>query len=296
MEGTTSSGRYIRELRWAQHFALLNREEMMDRVVGVRRRSGSGAGRERGRARSTATTTTPQQEKHFGKEVWLSRKGAIDAHRGQSGPDPGSMGTRVLRRRGPGQPARAALLAARRRAAATPGRAAREAFTQDELREAMAGIEYRDTDAFIDEIPRRLQGHRPVMADAADLVEVRTRCGRSSTSRATEYGVPRAAGTGPRWPVPAVTDGSAHAHLVHQEGELPGLLLPRVVPAAAAAVPGHHLGAQQDRPLAWSLVDRLAQPRDPLGRLDVEHPGVVQAGGRQDRRVLPRAVTFSYGV
>ena len=33
VEGTTSSGRYIRELRWAQKFALLNREEMMDRVV-----------------------------------------------------------------------------------------------------------------------------------------------------------------------------------------------------------------------------------------------------------------------
>ena len=32
-EGTPEFDRYIRELRWAQHFALLNREEMMDRVV-----------------------------------------------------------------------------------------------------------------------------------------------------------------------------------------------------------------------------------------------------------------------
>jgi tRNA-splicing ligase RtcB len=33
-EGTPEFDRYIAELRWAQHFALLNREEMMDRVAG----------------------------------------------------------------------------------------------------------------------------------------------------------------------------------------------------------------------------------------------------------------------
>ncbi|CAM3486902.1 hypothetical protein GCM10009762_10660 [Dermacoccus barathri] len=33
VEGTPQFDAYIRELRWAQHFALLNREEMMDRVV-----------------------------------------------------------------------------------------------------------------------------------------------------------------------------------------------------------------------------------------------------------------------
>ena len=33
MEGDQEFWTYIRELRWAQHFALLNREEMMDRVA-----------------------------------------------------------------------------------------------------------------------------------------------------------------------------------------------------------------------------------------------------------------------
>jgi tRNA-splicing ligase RtcB len=37
----------------------------------------------------------------------------------------------------------------------------------------MAGIEYRDTDAFIDEIPAAYKSIDVVMADAADLVEVR---------------------------------------------------------------------------------------------------------------------------
>jgi tRNA-splicing ligase RtcB len=51
--------------------------------------------------------------------------------------------------------------------------AARRAFTADDLREAMKGIEYRDTDAFIDEIPAAYKDIDQVMVDAADLVEVR---------------------------------------------------------------------------------------------------------------------------
>lgn len=51
--------------------------------------------------------------------------------------------------------------------------AARRLFTHEQLREAMAGIEFRDTDAFIDEIPAAYKDVERVMADAADLVEVR---------------------------------------------------------------------------------------------------------------------------
>ena len=105
---------YIRELRWAQRFALLNREEMMDRGRRLLRRLGR---RRRGGAarRSTATTTTPSRRRHFGKDVWLSRKGAIDAGEGVRGLIPGSMGTRVVRRGRQGQPAGAELVPARRR-------------------------------------------------------------------------------------------------------------------------------------------------------------------------------------
>ena len=51
--------------------------------------------------------------------------------------------------------------------------AARRTFTHEQLREAMKGIEYRDTDAFLDEIPPAYKDIDQVMADAADLVEVR---------------------------------------------------------------------------------------------------------------------------
>ena len=55
-----------------------------------------------------------EQEEHFGKQVWLSRKGAIDASRRHAGPDPWLDGHAVLRRDGQGEPAVAELLAARR--------------------------------------------------------------------------------------------------------------------------------------------------------------------------------------
>jgi tRNA-splicing ligase RtcB len=37
----------------------------------------------------------------------------------------------------------------------------------------MVGIEYRDTDAFLDEIPAAYKPIDQVMADAADLVSIR---------------------------------------------------------------------------------------------------------------------------
>ncbi len=51
--------------------------------------------------------------------------------------------------------------------------AARRQFSAEDLRSAMVGIEYRDTDAFIDEIPAAYKDIDQVMADAVDLVEIR---------------------------------------------------------------------------------------------------------------------------
>jgi tRNA-splicing ligase RtcB len=51
--------------------------------------------------------------------------------------------------------------------------AARRQFSRDQLRQAMTGIEYRDSDAFLDEIPAAYKDIDRVMADSADLVRVR---------------------------------------------------------------------------------------------------------------------------
>ena len=51
--------------------------------------------------------------------------------------------------------------------------AARRTFTRAQLDAAMQGIEWRHTDAFLDEIPGAYKDIDAVMADAADLVEIR---------------------------------------------------------------------------------------------------------------------------
>lgn len=50
--------------------------------------------------------------------------------------------------------------------------AARKTFTLEQLREAMVGIEFRDTDAFLDEIPGAYKNIDQVMEDASELVRI----------------------------------------------------------------------------------------------------------------------------
>lgn len=170
VEGTREFERYITELRWAQRFALLNREEMMDRVV---RQFSAWVGTpvlEQERINCHHNFT--QVEEHFGKRVWVSRKGAISARVGEPGLIPGSMGTASYVVEGLGNPV--SLMSSPHGAGREYSRsAARKAFTVDDLRDAMTGIEYRDTDAFIDEIPAAYKPIDQVMADAADLVSIR---------------------------------------------------------------------------------------------------------------------------
>lgn len=169
-EGTPQFERYIAELRWAQHFALLNREEMMDRVTARFSRWVGGPVRERERINCHHNFT--EQETHYGKSVWVSRKGAIKAAPGDPGLIPGSMGTASYVVEGLGNPA--SLNSSPHGAGREYSRnAARKAFTLEELKRAMRGIEFRASEAFIDEIPAAYKPIDQVMQDAADLVRVR---------------------------------------------------------------------------------------------------------------------------
>jgi tRNA-splicing ligase RtcB (3'-phosphate/5'-hydroxy nucleic acid ligase) len=168
-EGTDEFWSYIRELRWAQHFALLNREEMMHRVIDcVQEWIGEAV-------QATKTVNTHHnytaKETHFGKEVWLSRKGAIDASAGTPGLIPGSMGTRSYVVTGKGN--RLALNSSPHGAGRQHSRTkARKLYSLEELEVAMKGIEWRHTDAFLDEIPAAYKDIDVVMEDAKDLVEI----------------------------------------------------------------------------------------------------------------------------
>jgi len=170
VENTPEFDRYVAELYWAQEFALLNREEMMDRVVRCVEAWAGVTIEEHGRINCHHNYTV--RERHLGRDVWLSRKGAIDASPGVPGLIPGSMGTASYVVTGKGN--RLALNSSPHGAGRVHSRSsARKTFTREQLDAAMIGIEWRPTDRFLDEIPAAYKDIDVVMADAADLVEVR---------------------------------------------------------------------------------------------------------------------------
>lgn len=170
VEGTQQFERYIKELRWAQDFAEENRVEMMERVA--KQFSDAMGEQVKPVQYISCHHNYTESEDHGGKRVWLSRKGAISANKGQHGLIPGSMGDKSYVVIGKGNPA--ALNSAPHGAGRVHSRsAARKIFTQEDLRKRMAGVEYRDTAEFIDEHPLAYKNIDLVMEDAADLVEIK---------------------------------------------------------------------------------------------------------------------------
>ncbi|MDQ1722459.1 MAG: hypothetical protein QOI26_2193 [Pseudonocardiales bacterium] len=169
VEGEPEFDSYLQALRWAQRFAYLNREEMMDRVAGAFSRWHRPV--ERLESVNCHHNYT-EQETHFGKHVWLSRKGAISAKAGEAGLIPGSMGAASYVVTGKGN--RLSLCSSPHGAGRNFSRtAARKRFTRADLDSRMAGIAWGRSNAFLDEHPDAYKDIDVVMRDAADLVEIR---------------------------------------------------------------------------------------------------------------------------
>jgi tRNA-splicing ligase RtcB len=169
-EGTPSFDEYITDLRWAQHFALLNRDEMMERVA-VCFSTWTGTAVEAQETIRCHHNYTTHKE-IAGKMVWMSRKGAIDASLGVMGLIPGSMGDASYIVEGKGNAE--ALNTAPHGAGRNYSRSqAKKTFTMEQLEESMKGIEWKHSPAFLDEISGAYKDIDVVMDDAHDLVEVR---------------------------------------------------------------------------------------------------------------------------
>jgi tRNA-splicing ligase RtcB len=170
VQDTPEFWQYIRDLRWAQKFALLNREEMMHRVHDqLNKWYGQYVGVDE---IVNCHHNYTEREQHGGKDVWLSRKGAIDASEGVPGLIPGSMGAASYVVVGKGN--KLALNSSPHGAGRLHSRSsAKKTFTREGLEEVMTGIEWRHTDAFLDEHPGAYKPIDVVMKDAADLVEVK---------------------------------------------------------------------------------------------------------------------------
>ncbi len=169
VEGEESFDDYIRHLRWAQRFALFNRRVMMSRLVDAVQLSMDAAVVEGKKINCHHNYT--ERERHFGREVWLSRKGAIDASKGTWGLIPGSMGAASYVVTGKGN--RLSLDSSPHGAGRNFSRsAAKREFTFEDLEQRMAGVEWRHDAAFLDEHPLAYKDIDVVMEDAKDLVEV----------------------------------------------------------------------------------------------------------------------------
>lgn len=169
-EGTPEFDSYIAELNWAQRFAYLNREEMMDRFARELEYFVDKQLEERERINCHHNYTV--REEHFGETVWLTRKGAVLAEKGTPALIPGSMGTSsyVVAGKGNTQALRSAPHGAGRRMSRNQ---AKKRFSTSDLDSRMKGIVYRPGKEWIDEIPDAYKDIDQVMADAADLVEIR---------------------------------------------------------------------------------------------------------------------------
>lgn len=168
-ENTPEFWSYIRQMTWAQDFAWLNRVEMMDRLTEEVEKA-VGAEIEATDIINCHHNYT-QRERHFGRDVWVSRKGAIKAGEDDRGLIPGSMGTASYVVVGRGNPL--SLNSSPHGAGRNFSRTrAREQFTLADLRERMKGIEWRESNDFIDEHPDAYKDIDVVMRDAADLVKV----------------------------------------------------------------------------------------------------------------------------
>jgi tRNA-splicing ligase RtcB len=172
-QGTEHFGEYMGAVSWAQKFARMNRETMMAAAL------------------EALAEVVPKpfetdceavnchhnyvaQEKHFGQDVLLTRKGAVSAKEGELGIIPGSMGAKSFIVRGKGGAAgREAFFSCSHGAGRAMSRnQAKKQFTLEDHALATAGVECRKDEGVLDETPAAYKDIDAVMAAQADLVDI----------------------------------------------------------------------------------------------------------------------------
>ena len=170
MQGEPSFETYIGDMLWSQAYAFGSRAVMAEQILAsLFEVVGSGEHRRTINCHHNFT----QLEHHGGKDLWITRKGAIKAAAGDEGVIPGSMGTRSYVVTGLGSTASYASCAhgAGRRLSRTK---ARQSLSVASLREAMGSRSWNADRAekLLDEHPAAYKDIDQVMADQTDLVSV----------------------------------------------------------------------------------------------------------------------------
>ena len=170
VEHTTIFDDYVEAVSWAQEFAALNRQVMMEAVLDVlRERLPSFVVSDEKAVNCHHNYIS--KENHFGENVFVTRKGAVRAREGDLGIIPGSMGTGSFIVRGLGN--HESFCSCSHGAGRRMSRnAARMAITLDDHIKATEGIECRKDIDVIDESPAAYKDIGAVMAAQDDLVKI----------------------------------------------------------------------------------------------------------------------------
>lgn len=169
-EGTQHYDEYVEAVGWAQKFARMNREVMMQNLIAAVRTVITKPFQTHVEAVNCHHNYV-QKENHFGKNVLVTRKGAVSAREGELGIIPGSMGAKSYIVRGKGNPE--SFHSCSHGAGRTMSRTeAKKRFTEADQAKATEGVECRKDADVIDEIPMAYKDIDAVMEAQRDLVEV----------------------------------------------------------------------------------------------------------------------------
>ncbi len=171
VQGTPEFKAYWHDLDWSQRYATLNREIMMKRLVRAFDRMFNDQNDFDPEITVNCHHNYVAIEEHFGDEVFVTRKGAINAESGRYGIIPGSMGAKsfIIKGLGNAQAFNSCSHGAGRKMSRTKAKAR---FTRADLEMQTQGVECRKDKAVIDEIPGAYKDIEEVMRAQTDLVEV----------------------------------------------------------------------------------------------------------------------------
>jgi tRNA-splicing ligase RtcB (3'-phosphate/5'-hydroxy nucleic acid ligase) len=170
-EGTEHFDDYVQAVEWAQGFARWNRQLMMEQLVRAVRESGEVRPFVAELKAINCDHNYVAREHHYGRDIFVTRKGAVRAREGDMGIIPGSMGARSFIVRGKGNAESFMSCSHGAGRAMSRGEAKRRFSVVDHVR-MTEGVECRKDADVIDETPAAYKSIEAVMAAQADLVDV----------------------------------------------------------------------------------------------------------------------------
>lgn len=170
-EGSRYFQDYVDAVEWAQDYAMWNRRIMMERLARAVASSPGIPPFEWQLEAVNCHHNYVSREHHLGKNVFVTRKGAVRAREGDMGIIPGSMGARSFIVRGKGNPESFHSCSHGAGRAMSRNEACRR-FTLEDHARATAGVECRKDDGVLDETPGAYKNIDTVMEAQTDLVEI----------------------------------------------------------------------------------------------------------------------------